>query len=254
MAIAGHQTLAKKILRLHSYEAYTDLLPQIDLEAFDAIVFVASHVKRYVLERLQYTPFDNQVHIIPNGADLTRFRIAPGKQKNKKIAYAGYVSNKKGAIMLLALANQFREYEFHIAGKFQERDIQYLFKEKNPGNIYDHGWTNDLNAFFADKTYILNCSPREGMPVALLEGMAAGLQPLIYDWVGADNYFKRDYIWKNFAQLRKMLGTPYNPDQYRTYIEGAFSQATMVSKYMQLVQSLIEVDENGNSSEEDQKS
>lgn len=215
--ISKLKTDAKKILRLHSYEAYTPTIHYIDFDAFDVIIFVAEHVKEHVEHQLGRA-LKNAI-MIPNGINMKEFTIAENKQKNNKVAYAGDISRKKGLPLLLAIAEHFPQYEFHVAGKFSEPDMAEFFNQRKAANVFLEPYSYNLNEFFADKTYFLLTSPREGCNVTTLQAMAAGLYPLVYDHVGAEKIFPHYSIWrsvKKLEQIFKFVGK--GPKDHREFV------------------------------------
>jgi glycosyltransferase involved in cell wall biosynthesis len=202
IAVSNYKGRAKKILRIHAYEVFSQYMERINFDAFDKIVFIADHIKDHFTQKIKIDP--GKIELIHNGVDLTKFQVAKDKKINNKIAYAGFISNKKGAPLLKHIMYSFPEMEFHIAGTFQEQDVELNFKNKTRPPMHDifmYGWQEDLNAFFADKTYILNTSIREGCPVSVLEAMACGLEPLIFNWIGADKIFPRLNIFDSYQCL-----------------------------------------------------
>lgn len=203
--VADYECNAKKILRIHSFDAYSQAIRYTDLSKFK-VIYVAEHIKRYV---------GCEGEVIPNGVDLDKFKFCE-KEKNNKIAYVGHITRIKGIGELLLIAKELPDYEFHIAGKFQEEDITQYLNEKKPDNVFLHSWQYDLNEFFKDKTYIINTSLRESQAMSLIEGMACGLKPLVNDWVGSEIYGK--YVFKNIKELKGLL-EEYNPKEYREFAE-----------------------------------
>lgn len=207
-AMGSYETDVPKILRIHAYEVFTQLLHHIPFDNYDMVIFVAEHIKEYAEKVLNRTI--EQAMVIPNAVSMETFRIPEGKQLNNKIAYAGELSRKKGLPLLMFIAEHFPEYEFHLAGKFNEPDMAEFFYQKAPGNIYLEPFSYDLNKFFEDKTYYLHTSPREGCPVTPLQAMAAGLQPLIYDAIGMQDIFTSTQTFSNLHDLQDLLTWPVN--------------------------------------------
>jgi len=206
---------AKKILRIHAYEVYDKYIDYIDLRAFDKILFVADHIKRYAEDK--FGKLENAV-VIPNGVELNKYKIVK-HNRNKDIAWAGYISRKKGVQLLLFLAAHLPDYRFHVAGKFQEADIAQFFQTKKPDNVILYPWQYNLDKFFEGKSYILNTSAREGCPVTVLEGMAAGLKPLVYDWIGANEIYDKRWIWRTLDDVKRILAVEWQPETYREWVK-----------------------------------
>lgn len=208
-----HKCKAKKILRIHSYEAFTPLIYYVDFSKFDKVIFIAEHIKDFVESKVG--KIKNAV-VIPVGVHVNGFDPSV-KRRNNKIAYAGEISRKKGIGELLFIAKSLPDYEFHVAGKFTEEDVARHFNEKKPKNVFLHPYSYNLPEFFKDKTFFLNTSIREGNPVTVLEAMSYGLKPLINDWVGAEGIYK-DYVFKDIDSLKSLL-EEYNPKEYRDFVE-----------------------------------
>lgn len=234
--ISHYKTDAKKILRIHAYEVFTQMLHYIDLGAFDKVIFVAKHIRDYA-EKVLGRRLENAV-VIPNGVDTEAFNIAPGKAQNNRIAYAGELSRKKGVQLLLWLARELPDYAFHVAGKFNEPDIAEYFHKRKPVNVILQPYSYDLNDFFKDKAYILNTSPREGCPVTMLQGMAAGLQPLTYEWVGAEDVFQTYYpaTFNNLKGLKYLLNLPYDPGVHRRYVKTYHDLDKIAAKFKEILE------------------
>ena len=249
IAVSNYKGKAKKILRIHSYEVYSHFINQINFDAFDKIVFIAKHVQDYLAQRLSVNGLADRFEVINHGVDLdklqlNRYKIENQGYRNNKIAYAGFISNKKGAMQLLMIAEELKDYEFHVAGKFQEADIQRLYEHNKPDNMFLYGWQNDLNSFYSDKTYFINCSPREGSPVAMLEAMACGLIPLTYNWVGVDEIFNNHLsvglIWKTVGELKENINRlNFDYLELRDHIEQYYNKEIQYNKTIKLINSFL---------------
>ena len=208
---------AKKILRVHAFEVFTEYASNINWNGFDHVIFIDDYIKEYA-ER-QFGKIDGAI-VIPNGVDLNRFTLPDNKFFNNKIAYTGYLTRKKGIGELVLIAESLPNYEFHIAGKYQENDIADWFKFKKPDNIFIHPWQYDeaMNEFYQDKSFVLNTSMRESQAMTICEGMACGCKPLVRNWIGADEVYKEEWVYKNIQELKYMLQSPHNPKEYRDFV------------------------------------
>lgn len=229
---------AIKILRIHAFEAFTEYAHKINWNGFDYVIFIDNYIKDYVEKQFGKV---NGAVVIPNGVDITKFDFSENV-KNNKIAYAGYLTRKKGIGELLLIAKSLPEYEFHLAGKYQENDIADWFNQKKPDNVFVHEWKYDgaMRDFYKDKTYILNTSMRESQGMTLMEGMACGLKPIVSDWIGADDVYGEEYVYKNIEDIRKMLAGSYEPQKYRKFIEDNYSFDTQIKKIKNLILEKVE--------------
>ena len=209
--IGNFKTDAYKVLRVHSYEVYKPTIHQIPFDKYDKVIFVADHVKEYAESKVGVIP--NAV-VIPNGVDTKKFNFDK-KEPNNKIAYLGQIGRKKGVPLVLFLAENLPDYEFHLAGDLIDEDIYSLLKAKNLDNVILYRKQYDVKKFYEDKTYVLNASPREGNPLAVIEGMACGLKPLVYSWVGSDKIYP--YTWSTLNEFKALL-EDVNPKEYRDWV------------------------------------
>ena len=230
--LSRFKTDAKKFLRLHAYEAFGEPVKYIEFDKFEKVIFVADHIKEYV--EAHTGKLDNAI-VIPNGVDMDQMQLHE-HPVNNKVAYAGYLTKKKGIQLLLFVAEHFPQYEFHVAGKFQEDDIAEYFHKKKPSNVFLYPWQYDLASFYADKSFVINTSPREGCPVAVLEGMACGLKPLIYDWIGSEKIFP-GYIWRDIRGLSDLLLSHHTPNFYRDFVSERHNFETMYRQIENLITS-----------------
>lgn len=232
--ISKLNTKARRILRLHAFEAFAPQIHYIDFDAFDTIIFVAEHIKDYVEKQLSRKL--DQAVVIPNGVDLKEFNIPKGKEYNHRIAYAGDLSRKKGLQLLFIVAEHFPEYQFHVAGKFSEPDMPEYFNQRKPYNVYLEPYSYDLNEFFKDKTYFLLTSPREGCNVTTLQAMAAGLYPLVYHHVGAEQIYPHYSIWKSLKKLESILAYHAKmPQDHRDFVSETYDFENMYLKFKEII-------------------
>ncbi len=185
--------------------------------------------------------------VIPNGVDLDKFTLRVGnngnkvpKLRNNKIAYAGYLTRKKGIGELLFIAKSLPEYEFHLAGRYQEDDIADWINKKKPDNVFIYEWKYEeaMNEFYQDKTFILNTSLRESQGMTMMEGMACGLKPLVADWIGAKEIYG-EYVYENLDDLKSLLEGSYEPESYRQFIKENYSIDLIYPKIEELFNEVI---------------
>ena len=235
--IGNFDTIAKKILRIHAYEVFENTLHHIPFHRYEKVIFVAEHIRDYA-ESVLKRRIDNSV-IIPNSIDLNGFCGPKSKKKNNKVAYCGELSRKKGLQLMLFIAENFPDFDFHVAGKFNEQDMSQYFLEKKPENVFLEPYSYNLNDFFKDKTYYLQTSPREGCPVTLLQGMSAGLMPVVYDCVGSAAILKGDsFVFSNFEKLESIFSYQFTPELYRQFIEKNYNFKDTSVKYKQLIEQI----------------
>jgi hypothetical protein len=215
--VANYPCKAKKILRVHAYDAFGEAVKYIDFSKFYKVIFVAKHIKDYVESK--FGKIENAV-VISNGVKINE---PEQKYRNNKVAWAGDISRKKGVGELFLIANHFDEFEFHVAGRFNEEDVAWWFNQRKPDNVILHPYQYDIEGWFMDKTFIMNTSIREGCPVGVLQGMERGLKPVIRNWIGADKIYEKEWVWDNFTMLEQILYGEVKPSVYHDYVKKNFN-------------------------------
>ncbi|NLD48584.1 MAG: methyltransferase domain-containing protein [Clostridiaceae bacterium] len=248
----------RKILcRLHSYEAFIHYPSQVHWNNIDKVIFVAEHIRDYVLERAVDLSMEKTV-IIPNGIDLTKFTFKERKP-GFNIAYVGYINYKKGPMLLLhtfkAICHRDSRYKLHIAGAFQDDRYLLYFNQmiremELENNVIYHGWQSDINTWLEDKNYIISTSVLEGNPVGIMEAMARGIKPLIHNFVGSRAQFG-PYVWNTINECIDMLVSKnYSSSEYYAYIKNRFSfeaQIDNIRKVIDEVKNVRSMDDSSGS-------
>jgi glycosyltransferase involved in cell wall biosynthesis len=222
--------LARLVCRLHSYEAFSPFPREVNWEAASDLIFVAPHIKEIVESQVEGLAQRCRLHVVPNAVDLDKLPFRR-RQKGFNVAYLGYLNFKKGPMLLLqaarAMAKADSRYRLHIGGAFQEPRyalyFQQMVKEMGlGGNVSFEGWIKDVDAWLADKHYLISTSVLEGHPVGVLEGMAKGLKPLIHNFYGAARVFPREFLWNDLDELIALLRGDYEPERYRRFVEEGY--------------------------------
>lgn len=231
--VANFETKAKKILRLHAFEAFTERIFYVDFNKFDKVVFVAEHIKNIVEKRLGKS-LPNAI-VVPNGVEMNKYTFNPHKELNNKIVYAGSIERKKGIGELIMIAEHFKDFEFHCAGTYQEEDVAEFLRDRKPDNLHFHGQVYNMPEFYQDYSYVINSSLREGCPMAVLEAMACGCKPIVRNWIGSEDQFPSVWLWKGFDDINSILGGDFTPERYRMYIEQLFNFESMYKKFVEII-------------------
>jgi glycosyltransferase involved in cell wall biosynthesis len=162
------------------------------LRHFDAVVAVSAEVKQRLLKA--GVPA-NKIHIIRNGIDLRPFNnVAPSLRSEANpdqliVGIAGRLAIEKGVdIFLRAAARVLTESpstKFLIIGDGPDREkLGSLVDQLNLRNsVTFFGRREDMPAAYASLDIMISSSRQEGLPMAILEGMASG-RPLIATAVG----------------------------------------------------------------------
>ena len=246
----------KIICRLHSYEAFTDYISQVNWDSIDKVIFVAEHIRNNVLNKINLDL--SKTEVIYNGIDTNKYKFIE-RTSGFNIAYVGYINYKKGPMLLLhtfkAIYDQDKRYKLHIAGSFQDERYSLYFEEKIKdmgleNNVICYGWQDDIASWLEDKNYIICTSVLEGNPVGLMEAMSRGIKPLIHSFVGAKELYPKKFIWDTIEDAIKIIsGDDYDSKEYRNYIESNFTIELQSQKIRKLIDNILEKNKTINESD-----
>lgn len=234
----------RRICRLHSYEAFSDLPEQVDWRSIDLLVFVSESVKELSTRRIQDPP---EMRVIPNGVDMARFAIPERKTRTKKIASVGYINHKKNPGLLLYCFKKIHEhdpgYGLHVAGVHQDPRIELYFEHflaRNPLPVSFDGWVEDMPGWYADKDFVISTSYFESFHFSIAEGMACGVLPLVHDWYGASGIYPARYLFQDpddcVRLLRELEGSdPTLLEQNRAHIADRFDLDRRMSEILEVM-------------------
>lgn len=221
----------KVIVRLHSYEIFTDFPKQINWYNVDRLIFVAPHIRDILNELIPNNEFKVKTEVIYNGIDIDNI---PFKKRvpSFNIAWVGFINYKKNPQMALQilkkLADTDKRYILHVAGSFQDSRykiyLEYMIKEMGlQDNIKFYGWVDDMQRFWEDKNYLLHTSIHESFGYGIFEAMARGIKPIIHNFRGARELYPvhpdEDLIFDTVEEAAdKIMVKEYNSSEYRDWI------------------------------------
>ncbi len=164
------------------------------LRSFDQVVAVSAEVHSRLLGA-GVAPA--KVHLIRNGISLTPFQNAPQTRAARiattsslRVGLVGRLAPEKGVDIFLGavarIANRFPDAHFVVAGDGPDRELleAQIASLGLQGRAELLGPQTDMPAIYASLDVLVSASRQEGLPMALLEGMASGL-PLIATRAGA---------------------------------------------------------------------
>ena len=237
------------ILRLHSYEALSNLPTQVKWESIDYLVFVAVHIKEIVKGKIHDIEERVCTKIIPNGLDIDQ--IEPNKELNPyDIAYVCNINHKKEpalALQIMAeLVGKNPDYKLHVAGAWQDERykiyMEHMAREMGiADSIIYYGFVHDMDTWWNGKGVILSTSIHEGHPLNIMEGAARGLRPVVHNFMGAKNLYYDDWLFNTVPEAVKMI-TGKTPEQnhnqeYRNYvIDRGWTLENQISQFKELIE------------------
>jgi glycosyltransferase involved in cell wall biosynthesis len=163
------------------------------LRNYAAVVAVSNEVKQRLLKA---GVREDKIHLVRNGIDLRPFDKATpslsntvSEDRSPIVGLIGRLSIEKGVdIFLQAAARVLVEVpstKFVVVGEGPDRDkLESLIDElKIRQSVSMLGQRDDMPSVYASLDIMVSASRQEGLPMAVLEGMASGL-PLIATPVG----------------------------------------------------------------------
>ncbi|MDQ2833208.1 MAG: glycosyltransferase family 4 protein [Acidobacteriota bacterium] len=164
------------------------------LRSYAGIVAVSEEVRQKLLRA---GVNQDRVRLIQNGIDLKPYAAARRGIQNAsegdrplQVGFVGRLSQEKGPdLFLRAAAEVLKEIpgtRFVVAGDGPEKAALESLMEslKIREQVSLLGRTEDMPSFYASLDILVSSSRQEGLPIALLEGMASGL-PLVATAVGS---------------------------------------------------------------------
>lgn len=200
----------KNVIRLHSYEMFTDMPAKVNWQKINGLIFVSDTVRDLCL--MKYAIPHNICTVINNGVDISKFSIPKDKKYNKKVVFVGYINYKKGPELLMEAFSAIHrfdpEFTFHIAGRHQDERIKLYMDNYLSGadfKVSFDGWVDDMPNYLKNKDYVISTSLFESFQYSIAEGMAQGCVPLIHNWVGAKQLYPSEFIFKDTHDLVKII-------------------------------------------------
>ncbi|OGC09638.1 hypothetical protein A2V82_07720 [candidate division KSB1 bacterium RBG_16_48_16] len=228
IAIATKLDLSEKkkiICRLHSYEAFTNILQHVNWKRVDKVVFVAPHIREIALQQTSQLEKQNTC-IIPNAVNPDRV-LFKERSQGFNIAFVGHINYKKGPMLLLHAFHQLVQvdgrYQVFLAADFQDLRYNLYFSQMIreldlDKNVHLAGWVDDIPNWLLDKNYIVSTSVLEGHPVGIMEAMACGIKPVIHNFVGAKGIFPEKYLWNTIPGfIQHIRDEAYCSREYREF-------------------------------------
>ena len=232
------------------------------LRRFAGVVAVSEEVRQQLLKAGVPQP---RVRLIRNGIDLKPFIVArnpsadaAAPRSGLTVGLVGRLSREKGIDLFLraasAVLTQMPATNFIVIGDGPDRAaLDALVRQLDIGaHVSLLGRREDMPSLYASMDIMVSASRQEGLPVALLEGMASAL-PLVATAVGAVPTVVRDGITGTLvpaedihalaSAILDLLGDPQRRSIYgaaaRQLIENEFSAERMTADYLHLYEEIL---------------
>lgn len=146
-------------------------------------VCVSGRVKKNLLEKCKEID-KGKVHIIPCGITLPEF--VPDTKPNEltRLVFVGRLTDyEKRAYDLISICEQLKQqcfpFQLHIAGNDESSKVEFTEKLREcgaEGNVTFHGWLSgaEVQHLLSGSDILLLTSNSEGMPLVMMEALAAG--------------------------------------------------------------------------------
>ena len=212
------------IMRVLSYEAYLQILKQLNWKNVNKVIFVADFIADIVKSNY---PVGDHV-IINNGVNLDKFTFR-NQPKNKNVAFVGNFNGTKQPDLFLQIAHKVikedKDYKFFWKGQIQDTRLYHYFrmmitKLGLENNVFYENHSDNVNEWLEDKSIFLSTSGHEAYGMAILEAFAKGLKPVIHNFYYAEEFYPKEYLFNTIDEGAKMiLDSSYTPELYRKFAE-----------------------------------
>ncbi len=236
--------VCRTIIRLHRYEAYDPWPAQINWDHVDVLVTVGNE---WVLKAAEHWVKDIRSRVpivcIPNGVNPETHPYTP-RRPGRNIAFIGALRMVKNPMLLFqcmaALKQRDSRYRLFIAGQVKELLMQHVYEHTRLAMgledviVYD-GFQDDIPRWLADKQYLVSTSVIEGCPMGILEAMAAGVKPVIFNFPGAEELFGPDYLFTTPEEFCRRICEPhYDSQSYRAFVERRYPLSAQLLRINEL--------------------
>ncbi len=237
-------------------------LDRVVLRGFAGVVAVSDQVRQRLLDA---GVRESRIQLIRNGIDLTPFETARQLSQNQHqadrpltVGLVGRLSWEKNVDLFLRSAAQVLAHlsstRFLVVGDGADRPkLEALLDQLGiRSNVTLLGRTENMPAVYASFDLMVSSSRQEGLPIAILEGMASSL-PVVATAVGAVPTVVRDGVTGSLvpsedpqalsSAILHLLQNPHLRHSYgaaaRQLIADDFSAARMTADYLHLYQQVL---------------
>lgn len=226
----------------------------------DAIVLVTKGVQDYFVTEQRIAR--HRTRVIMNGAEVDQFLRRPANPGSRRpvirFGTVGRLAPPKNHVLLVrafaALLPQFPAAELHLLGDGEcRREIESCIAELGlQERVTLHGFSNDVSGFLSTLDVFVLSSLSEGLPLAVLEAMAAGLPIVATRLPGVEDVAPEGVVaWYSNpgdqeALAAAMSQAALSPDlaalgETARALAAKHSTADMWKQYQELFESLLRV-------------
>lgn len=203
--------LAPIIIRCHGFEITSKYLSKMDVSKVFKVICVSKTYEQILLD--EKPELNGRSTVIYNGVDISKFNYTEAKPFNHETVMIGSHNQNKRFFDVVSSWHPFKS-TLHLVGGFngspEEEAYAWTQKyiEKFGVNAIIHGFIDhdQLPIFLKNKSFLINNSLRESFGVSIVEAMASGVIPLVFQGMGATHEIvPRELLFKDSTELRKLL-------------------------------------------------
>ena len=260
-AVRGRVPLVSTCHTWYDTDFFVTLYGKADrfvLRNFQRVVSVSDEVTQQLLGAGVRA---ERIRMVRNGIDLRPFdaeRVVSDPEAEIVVGLVGRLAWEKGVDVFLSaaarLVNEFPRAKFVVAGEGPDAEklARMLDELKIRGRAELLGRREDMPAVYRSLDIMVSASRQEGLPIAILEGMASRL-PLVATTVGEVPTVVRDGVTGFVVPpddvdalagaIGKLLGDATLREQFgtagRKVIEEQYSAARMTAEYLRIYEEAI---------------
>ncbi|MGI9289362.1 MAG: hypothetical protein ACR2P1_28595 [Pseudomonadales bacterium] len=209
----------KLVVRLHRFEMFTDFPSRVNWIEVDALIVVNESFRTQLLSDFEIP--SEKVYVFPQFIESAQL----DRRKHKSAEFS------IGLVGINPYHHKRFDRALNFFEKLVEKDDRYILRVRSvmPWGVnwlWDHRLEekalyedlfeelinskpalrsrirfdepgSDMEEWFRDVSYILSSSDTEGCHTSVLEGMASGCEPIVYNWPGAAQLFPVEYVYDN---------------------------------------------------------
>ncbi len=233
----GYSELVKVIVRVRRYEAFSKgKMLKIDWDKVDEVIFNTEYLRNMCYRFYKIEKFKD-AHIIPNGVDISKWKFRERSVKGKKVAMLAYWNPRKNVPMALQIFALLPEdYELHLAGKWFCPEDRLLVSDSSKklgieNRVFITDDLVDTDKYLDDKDYLLQTSISEGVSNIVIEAMAKGIKPIIFNSLGQQGLYPRDCMFNHIWEAREIvIKGSYTSQVYRDFVDKVYNRKEMLAK------------------------
>jgi glycosyltransferase involved in cell wall biosynthesis len=252
--ILPHQRL---FIRLHNQEMNLPYLDRVDWRRVERLIAICPRNHQELKNR--YPQFAARIEMIFNSVDCQELDIDKTKDSQFNLGMVGITPKLKQPHLALEILSRLRQkddrYRLFIKGH-HPLSYRWLKKRKDEVEYYRHffdeirsknleqavvfdGHGDDMPKWYSKIGFILSTSEQEGSHHAIAEGMAAGCQPVIRNWSGADEIYPEEYTFTDIDTAISMIGSSREvldkePTRLKQAAKRQFDKSKIFSIYKKL--------------------